>query len=1139
MQFPVSLRPLFHRVARAAYGIDVLPSAQADRPALFDTRTSRLLAQRILEARTGGRGTALSRGLPPVRAGDLHAGLLIDRILRLVSSLYVLRVAPDTLQAACRRVEDLVGAGRLAEFLARFSGEFPQDAPRDAPSLLMDLLHLSLAASNPAFLPFSDLFDAESLAGDAAYAGILEALQGFFREKPGFGPEGRDLPALLRSPVEASPRSLRGQLDYIRTHWSDLLGQHMADLLVQLLTAMDLIREEDRLGQWSFTPGPPEAYDYSWMAEEAERFSADRDWMPRVVMAAKNAFVWLDQLSRRHGRAIARLDEIPDGELDRLASWGFTALWLIGVWERSPASRTVKRLTGNPEAEASAYSLFDYQIASALGGWEALEALSRRAARRGIRLASDMVPNHTGIDSAWIRQRPDRFLSLPEPPFPSYTFNGTDLSEDPGIEIRIEDHYYDRSDAAVVFRRRDRGTGETRYIYHGNDGTHMPWNDTAQLDFLNPEVREAVIRTILHVARSFPIIRFDAAMTLTRKHFRRLWFPEPGCGGDIPSRAGAGLAQKDFDRAMPQEFWREVVDRVAREAPDTLLLAEAFWLLEGYFVRTLGMHRVYNSAFMNMLKAEENSKYRTTLKNTLEFDPEVLQRFVNFMSNPDEDTAVAQFGDGDKYFGVCLLLATLPGLPMFAHGQIEGLREKYGMEYRRAYRDESPDQALVDRHERSIFPLLRRRRLFASAARFLLYDFYGQDGRVNEDVFAYSNGDGRERALVAYHNRYAEAGGWIRLSAAFVDKAGGSRRLVRRTLGEGLGLPRKAGAYVIFRDAIGGLEYVRSCLEMHDKGLFLHLRAYGAHAFLDFREVEDRGDGPAERNWERLERKLEGRGVPDMDRALREMVLEPLLAALKAVLCKEGWEAFRSAWASRAKADPSGPVGDRAPDPAPFAGFLEQARAWGLSVPETEAALRGRASRLEAILALPLAEGLEGLLPLLYGWVQVHDLAREEANAGLFDSLLLADALRGFLVQAGMAEADVEDGQRALRIAARHAARHAASGPGELLEDPEVRSLLRVHEFDGKLWFGKEQIELLAAVLEATGAVLAGTGGGAKRTVRPAHATKPGTGRRGAAGAKRAVRPSLIDAARESGYLWDEFRRRLGGETQKQVPPQQ
>jgi DNA-binding transcriptional ArsR family regulator len=44
-------------------------------------------------------------------------------------------------------------------------------------------------------------------------------------------------------------------------------------------------------------------------------------------------------------------------------------------------------------------------------------------------------------------------------------------------------------------------------MVHGNDGTSMPWNDTAQLDYLKAEVREAVIQTILHVARNFPVSR--------------------------------------------------------------------------------------------------------------------------------------------------------------------------------------------------------------------------------------------------------------------------------------------------------------------------------------------------------------------------------------------------------------------------------------------------------------------------------------------------------------------------------------------------------------------------------------------------------------------------------------------------------
>ena len=272
----------------------------------------------------------------------------------------------------------------------------------------------------------------------------------------------------------------------------------------------------------------------------------------------------------------------------------------------------------------------------------------------------------------------------------------------------------------------------------------------------------------------FPVIRFDAAMTLAKRHFHRLWFPGPGSSGAIPSRAEYGMSQADFDRAMPHEFWREVVDRVAAEVPGTLLLAEAFWLMEGYFVRTLGMHRVYNSAFMNMLRDEENAKYRSVLKNTLEFDPDIMKRYVNFMSNPDERTAIDQFGKGDKCFGVAIMMSTLPGLPMFGHGQVEGFTEKYGMEYRWPRYQEDPDHWLVERHEREVAPLLKRRWLFAESAHFLLYDFFTGSGSVDENVFAYSNRNGGERALVVYNNRYGTTHGTIHYSAAYADKGSGA-----------------------------------------------------------------------------------------------------------------------------------------------------------------------------------------------------------------------------------------------------------------------------------------------------------------------------------------------------------------------------
>ncbi len=360
-------------------------------------------------------------------------------------------------------------------------------------------------------------------------------------------------------------------------------------------------------------------------------------------------------------------------------------------------------------------------------------------------------------------EHPDRFISVAEPPFPAYTFGGENLADDDRVEIRLEDHYWNDSDAAVVFERRDRATGERRYVYHGNDGTSFPWNDTAQLDYLQADVREAVIQTILEVARRFPVIRFDAAMVLAKTHIERLWWPEPGHGGAIPSRSEHAMSRADFERLMPNEFWREVVDRVAAEAPDTLLLAEAFWLLEGYFVRTLGMHRVYNSAFMHMLRDEDNAGYRKVIRDTLEFDPEILKRYVNFMTNPDEETAIEQFGTGDKYFGIATLLATMPGLPMIGHGQIEGFAEKYGMEFRRAQRrrggrtrGSSPGSSTRSCRSSTSGGGTPARPTSGSTTST------ADGGAVLDDVFAYSNGRGPDRSLVVYHNRFASVAGWIR-----------------------------------------------------------------------------------------------------------------------------------------------------------------------------------------------------------------------------------------------------------------------------------------------------------------------------------------------------------------------------------------
>jgi glycosidase len=1082
-----------------------------------DVAASREFAHRMNVVREADRHPELT-----VRPGTLNAMGLIDEALHAVLEQYRRQRDPGVMVDALGWFTSRLGLEALERTLLSFAEHFPTVSVyrgKQTPSewlhgstggtphravALEELILLWLANRNPAFRPFQELFDDEALSQLTSYSELTAALRDYFETRPRFGPENQNLIDLLRAPALAAPGSLEGQLAFIRGKWASLLG----DFIRRMIIALDVLKEEEAAIWMRFHPPGPafgggQVHGDSGVAaiphfshsdHDYERFTPDQDWMPCAVVLAKSVYVWLDQLSKTYQRPVHRLDQIPDEELDLLSRRGFNGLWLIGLWERSRASRRIKQMCGNPEAAASAYSLHDYTIAEDLGGEEACANLRRRAWARGIRLASDMVPNHMGIDSRWVIEHPDWFISLPYSPFPAYQFQGPDVASDGRVEIKIEDHYFDRTDAAVVFRRLDRWSGETRYVYHGNDGTSFPWNDTAQLNYLKPEVREAVIQTILHVARQFPIIRFDAAMTLTKRHYQRLWFPEPGSGGAIPSRAEHGLTKAQFDAAMPVEFWREVVDRVAAEAPNTLLLAEAFWLMEGYFVRTLGMHRVYNSAFMNMLRDEENANYRSVIKNTLAFDPEVLKRYVNFMNNPDERTAVDQFGKGDKYFGVCTMMATLPGLPMFGHGQIEGYTERYGMEYRRAYHDEQPDPWLVARHEREISPLLHRRYLFAEVSDFLFYDFFTDQGHVNEDVFAYSNRGRQERALVVFNNRYASTRGWVRMSCAYAEKRPGGKQIKQRTLGESFGLTQDNSVFTAYRDAFTGLEYLHQARDVAERGLNLELHAYQTHVFLDWRELHEDAAHP----WGDLCGLLAGRGVPSLDDALRDLRLRPVHDALRAVVAPELAEALADCAILKDGAARTGRLSSVQETLRHRAGVLlaeierylaTDGASSSHSGGRPDAANSAKVSletRIEAALKLPAlynraapwpGEALS-ILPLgeaarlqaivvwtsVLAWAAIEALGRlpdpasaKNAAVQLFDRLRLRQPLAEALLAVGAAGEEQWRGAARVRALLAHSS-HPTAVYG-WIQDPDVAWLMGVHGHEGVSYVVKEHFE--------------------------------------------------------------------------------
>ena len=819
------------------------------------------------------------------RSSELHGMGLLSLLSHKLIRLYRNQVNPTYIKDLTQYLETELSPAVLDELLTNYLEALPSESFKSSEHSIVDylkgatesvpntqivveelLVHI-LALNNPAFEKYDVVFREDFHQAMKSSDKLLKSIQEWSSDSAGFGSAGSNVIELLMEPILAAPDSIEGQLTFVREKWGNYLGSHLLDLL----RGLDQFEEETRLR--GFGPGESQVPQYSGELQEGEYYSEDSDWMPRVVMIARNSLVWLDQLSKKYEQDIKTLRDIPDQELDLLAQQGFTVLWLIGLWHRSSISKKIKHWCGNPDAESSAYSLKEYEIDPSIGGPDALENLKQRAWERGIRLASDMVPNHTGLDSDWLKQHPEWYVSTDQSPFPSYRFEGGDLSDDPDLSIHLEDHYFDRSDASVVFKAHDHRNGSTKFIYHGNDGTSMPWNDTAQLNYLNPELREAIIQTILDVARQFKVIRFDAAMTLAKRHVQRLWFPEPGSGGDIPSRAGFSMSGADFDAAIPAEFWREVVDRVASEVPDTLLLAEAFWMMESYFVRTLGMHRVYNSAFMNMLKMEENAKFFEMIAKTLEFDPRILQRFVNFLSNPDEDTAIAQFGMGDKYFGATVLMVTLPGLPMFAHAQIEGFEEKYGMEYRRAYWDETPDEDLINRHKDLIFPLMKKRYLYAGAGNFRLFPFMNADGHQVESVFAYTNHSGTERSLVLVNNSFSSQSGWIKTSTLFnTDPTSDQPQLVSEDVIVALSFDVENSYYVIFQEQVSKLWYIRTVEEIRNQGLFMELSGYESQIYLGFQLVSDSEAIP----WWNIHQDLGGLGIGDFAPLFRRIELEPV-----------------------------------------------------------------------------------------------------------------------------------------------------------------------------------------------------------------------------------------------------------------------
>src|SRR5262245_20622388 len=137
-----------------------------------------------------------------------------------------------------------------------------------------------------------------------------------------------------------------------------------------------------------------------------------------------NTRVWLTEISRGLGRP-ATLDDIPDGELDRLGQLGFDWIWMLSVWQTGPAGQHVSRSNHEWRKEfeetlpdlreediaGTGFAITGYTAHQSSGGDAAPARLRVRLRKPGLMLLFACVPNYSRLGRPWLANHPEYYIA--------------------------------------------------------------------------------------------------------------------------------------------------------------------------------------------------------------------------------------------------------------------------------------------------------------------------------------------------------------------------------------------------------------------------------------------------------------------------------------------------------------------------------------------------------------------------------------------------------------------------------------------------------------------------------------------------------------------------------------------------------